>query len=296
MTVTWNPTDKGAAIILSGSNLTTRSTAAGSVRATEAKTSGKWYWEVIPASISGDLVVGIEDATANLANYPGSDSGGWGLLSSNGSYHGGGPVDTTVLSYGASSVVSILLDMDAHTLSFRINGGYGSGLLSGLPGSVFAAIGYVSSSSGGLATANFGDSPFSQRIPEGFAAYGNPALVGVPIPAFTCAAAIPLVQLGSPPITLRTPTTVTLLHDMNFGGPGTITGTVKEAGTPDAPVVRRVRLHRKIDGLLVRETWSAADGSYRFDRILIQPYYVVSFDHLGNFNAVIKDSIVPEVP
>lgn len=86
-----------------------------------------------------------------------------------------------------------------------------------------------------------------------------------------------------------------MLRDVNHGGRGIVSGTVKDKGSPDTPVARRVRLHRKIDGMLVREMWSAADGSYAFMGLAIQLYYVVSHDHTGNFNAVIKDSIMPEV-
>lgn len=86
-----------------------------------------------------------------------------------------------------------------------------------------------------------------------------------------------------------------LLADTIHGGKGILSGTVKEAGSPDIPVMRKVRLHRKIDGMAVRETWSKLDGSYSFKNIAMQPYYVIGFDHTGNLNAVIKDSIVPEL-
>lgn len=79
------------------------------------------------------------------------------------------------------------------------------------------------------------------------------------------------------------------------GGNGFISGTIKEAGIPDAPVKREVRLHRKQDGMLIREQWSAAEGAYAFNNIAIQPYYVFSFDQTGNYNGIIKDIIVPEV-
>ena len=53
-----------------------------------------------------------------------------------------------------------------------------------------------------------------------------------------------------------------------FGGRGRIAGTVKEKGTPDRPVARRVRLFRDLDAHCVGETWSdAVTGSYVFDRI-----------------------------
>jgi hypothetical protein len=43
-----------------------------------------------------------------------------------------------------------------------------------------------------------------------------------------------------------------------FAGRGRISGTVKDKGTPNMPVRRRVRLYQDRDGLLVRETWSDA--------------------------------------
>jgi hypothetical protein len=117
------------------------------------------------------------------------------------------------------------------------------------------------------------------------ASHTSVALVGRPMPLVTSVPPAVGIKITVPPIRL---------FDAFHSGTGRISGTVKEAGTPDHAVKRRVRLHRKIDGLLIRETWSAADGTYTFGNIMIQPYYVVSFDHTGNYNGVIKDSIVPE--
>lgn len=79
-------------------------------------------------------------------------------------------------------------------------------------------------------------------------------------------------------------------------GKGRITGTVKEAGTPNHAVRRRVRLHRMIDGMLVREVWSdPVTGAYEFNNIdPAYKFYVVSHDHILNYNAVIKDNLTPE--
>lgn len=108
-------------------------------------------------------------------------------------------------------------------------------------------------------------------------------------------AAITLVRVSTPTLNFRFFPTCIMVADVYHGGQGSIAGTVKDKGTPDTPVIRRVRLHRKSDGMLVRETWSAADGTYTFTKMAMQLYYVVSHDHTGNFNAVIKDSIMPEV-
>lgn len=86
-----------------------------------------------------------------------------------------------------------------------------------------------------------------------------------------------------------------LLFDSIHGGPGVVSGTVSVAGTPTSPVARRVRLHRKADGLPIREVWSNALGKYTFKNIPVQEYYVTAFDHTGSYNATIRDSITPEV-
>lgn len=79
-------------------------------------------------------------------------------------------------------------------------------------------------------------------------------------------------------------------------GLGRIVATVKEKGTPTTiPVVRRVVLHRHRDDMPVAETWSSESGAYAFTEVdMSQNYYVVSFDHTGNYRAVIADNLVPE--
>ena len=84
--------------------------------------------------------------------------------------------------------------------------------------------------------------------------------------------------------------------DREFGGFGRIAGTVKEDGTPDVPVKRRVRLHREQDGLLVREVWShPTTGAYSFDHIdTTKRYTVITYDYEHDYRAVIADNITPE--
>jgi len=84
--------------------------------------------------------------------------------------------------------------------------------------------------------------------------------------------------------------------DALYRGDGFIAGTVKEKSLPvDAPVIRKVRLHRERDGLPIYETWSDKLGNYRFDKIDEREiYFVVGFDHTGNYRGVIADKLVPE--
>lgn len=82
------------------------------------------------------------------------------------------------------------------------------------------------------------------------------------------------------------------------GGRGYISGTVKRDADPvDLPLRRRVRLHREIDGMPIREVWSdGATGAYLF--VDIDPAYrytVISYDHTGEFEAVVAAGVVPDV-
>lgn len=85
--------------------------------------------------------------------------------------------------------------------------------------------------------------------------------------------------------------------DFIHGGPGRITGTVAEKSTPNIPLRRRVRLHRDLDGLCVRETWSdAATGAYAFTDINpTYKYTAIAYDYAHNHRAVAADNLTPEV-
>ena len=74
-----------------------------------------------------------------------------------------------------------------------------------------------------------------------------------------------------------------------------ITGTTRNTGTPDTPVHRRVRLHDQPSGRAIREVWSdATTGAYTFERVLPGRYYVVGFDHTGQFAGVMENDVQPE--
>jgi hypothetical protein len=78
-------------------------------------------------------------------------------------------------------------------------------------------------------------------------------------------------------------------------GTFTINGTVKEQGTPNAPLWRRVNLIEQVTGRVIREVWSdATTGAYSFPNILGgRKYTVVSYDHTGYHRAVIADNLEP---
>jgi len=79
-----------------------------------------------------------------------------------------------------------------------------------------------------------------------------------------------------------------------FGGLYSVPGTVAVAGTPDAPVARKVRLVDLRSGRLVQETRSDQAGNYSFDYVTRGPWTVLAHDHTGEYNAVVADNIIGE--
>lgn len=79
---------------------------------------------------------------------------------------------------------------------------------------------------------------------------------------------------------------------IEWWGRGFVAGKVTIEG---APASRKVRLFDARSALVVASTWSAPDGSYRFDWLdPTKEYLVVARDHLRQFNAVITDWVRPE--
>ncbi len=71
-----------------------------------------------------------------------------------------------------------------------------------------------------------------------------------------------------------------------------IYGTIRVDGSPAA---RRVRLFHRHSGRLVRETMSGSDGTYEFDDLAYQEYFVIADDDpQATFNAAIADRVLPE--
>ena len=85
--------------------------------------------------------------------------------------------------------------------------------------------------------------------------------------------------------------------DAEDGGQGVIDGTVErgeEAG--NVMLRRRVRLVHELSGRLVREQWSAGDGTYAFRGLNAKEvYYTQAFDHEGVYASVVADRLKPEV-
>ncbi len=163
---TWNPSDKSSHITLSGGNLTaTTDGTASSVRSTIGKSSGKWYWEV--SMLTNQFqIIGIQNATASLNQFPGGDANGWGYYGSSGSKYNGAGAVAYGATFTAGDVIGVALDMTAGTIIFYKNNSSQGTAFTGLTGTQFAAIGDPGAA--GAHTANFGASAFTYTPPAGY--------------------------------------------------------------------------------------------------------------------------------
>jgi hypothetical protein len=83
-----------------------------------------------------------------------------------------------------------------------------------------------------------------------------------------------------------------LSWDAQDSGAYRVAGTVAIDGTPISLVSRRVRLFHQLSGRLVRETWSAADGTFAFEGLALDKYLVVTQDHTSAYDPVARDQVV----
>lgn len=74
--------------------------------------------------------------------------------------------------------------------------------------------------------------------------------------------------------------------------------TTKNVGSPSNTAVRRlVRLHDQPSGLPLFEMWSdAMTGAFQFVGLRAGTFYVIAFDHTGQYNGVIETDIVLPAP
>ncbi|MBI4946210.1 MAG: T9SS type A sorting domain-containing protein [Bacteroidetes bacterium] len=163
---TWNPSDKGAGITLSGGDLGALNTAAGLVRSTVGVSSGKWYWEVTKTDAPAGGSIGFAKSTAGINNYPGADANGWMYSGSNGYKYTGGVGVAYGAAYVQNDVIGIALDMDAGSVTFYVNGVSQGVAYSGLTGTIFASVG--AGAAGKSWTTNFGATAFAYAVPSGF--------------------------------------------------------------------------------------------------------------------------------
>lgn len=187
---TWNPSDKGAPITLTGGNLiaTLSSTGFQCIRAIDKQVSGKFYWECTCNVIAGSLMaIGFMASAVSLSSglTSGASPGTVGLANGGRLWVDGTIVPSATVALGATpagTVVCVALDCSARLVWFRLGaaGGWNSPSVANPAtgtGGISVAVGAgipafpaltLGSTSGDQATANFGDTAFTGAVPAGF--------------------------------------------------------------------------------------------------------------------------------
>jgi len=184
---TWSPTDKAAAVTLSGGNLiaTDPTSATAGVRGTKSHSSGKWIFEIAKnADFGANTYIGF--ATAAQVLTAANTTAAFGCLPNrSGSlwYHNTFPISCQ--SFSSAKPADFAVDLTANLAWYSLNCGIwnNSGAANPATGvggidisAVFAgnpAFPYtLFDSSGGNSTLNVGASPFNCSIPAGFSAWG----------------------------------------------------------------------------------------------------------------------------
>lgn len=306
---TMDPSNKGSSVTLTDGNLTVNTNNTGAAKSIASVSSGKWYWECTLAYTSLSAIANSAAKVDGGLTYPGQDLNSWAFYAYDGSTlrNGANPLlGCGGFPSGSPGTVGMVLDMDAGTLNFKVNGVVYTGF-TGITGPVFAFVGSAGGGSNGWqygygGTVNFGATPFVQSVPAGytpgFGTIGS-ALAAVDSPPKHKAQSVVYQPLAVVPAgELDTAGIHTLLREHTFfdvynGGLGTITGTVKEKNTPaNTPLRRRVLLIDEASRMTIRETWSDPEtGAFEFRGIKQGvKYSTISYDHLHNYRAVIADN------
>lgn len=119
----WNPSDKGADVIVSADRKTAQVTQVQSVRGQRARSSGVRQFEItISGAASPVVLLGVGTASANLNNFPGQSAGGWGYFSVNGDLYREGSSGTYGAPYAIGDVIGVVVNFSTGSLSFYKNG------------------------------------------------------------------------------------------------------------------------------------------------------------------------------
>lgn len=122
---TLDPANKGAAITLSGGNLTATNNAGtdASVKSTTSHSTGKLYFEVTVVAYNRALI-GIGNSSATLNNFVGSDANGIAEFGTGLVFVNSGTVASGFNAFNvASTVVSVAVDIGNNAIWFRTTSG-----------------------------------------------------------------------------------------------------------------------------------------------------------------------------
>lgn len=166
----FDPANVGSHTLSNSNRTITAAAASAAARTLVPQSSGRWYWEMTNVSVgAGTTLVGVSRSDANFAAGPGFVANSYGYYGGDGFKYVAGAAGA---AYGAThvngDVISVLLDLDAGTLTFWKNGASQGVLATGLAGAFYPAWDDGTGGSGAQVTFNFGNAAFSYTPPQGY--------------------------------------------------------------------------------------------------------------------------------
>lgn len=146
-----------------------------SVRNTLSHSTGKWYAEfsidagVVPDVNVNNAFVGLQNSSASLSMFPGSDTNGWGYYNRSQYYHNYGS-GTGFDRWGTGDVVMLMYDADAGTMKWGRNGNWAANTVTGVAADLYLALG--TAEAGIVVTLRTKVDDFDYPIPAGYSEWG----------------------------------------------------------------------------------------------------------------------------
>lgn len=191
--VTLNPSDKASEISLSdGNRVATRSTSVNThalVRATAAKSSGKWYFEIYVSSTVGSAggdysAYGIAQSGLGLNSFVGSSATSYGYDHATGNKWNNNSGSAYGASLANTNVMGVAVDLDngkiwfAKNNTWQASGDPAAGTnaaFTGLSGTFYPAVSlYKTPTTQHVLGARFPSADLSYSPPSGFSPWSSP--------------------------------------------------------------------------------------------------------------------------
>jgi hypothetical protein len=213
---TWSTTDR-LNVTLSGTNnlVVTASASAGGVRSIDRLSSGSFYWETTVTTASSSTIVGVGNAGTSLAAA--SSGAGQAIVNcGTGGIAVNGTAQTGLGAITSGGVVCVAVNLATQLIWFRLgaagnwNGSGTANPATGVGGYSIAALTSVAiplyavmecATSGGVLTANFGDTAFTGAVPAGFTS-GFTAGASPPLNEIVTQVAVEEWGVGTPAVQL----------------------------------------------------------------------------------------------
>jgi hypothetical protein len=231
LATTLNPSDKGAAVSLSGGDLIATSATNNAVRSIGSISTGSVYYEVtVGGAATGGWYVGIGNSSATLTGDPvGVGSVTFGYTAT--IFAQGVSQGTFGAAITVGQVIGVLANRTAGTVSFYVNGTL-RGTMSGAnvqSGAMYAYVGFVVSGFGAaILTTNFGATPFAYPITASQTTL-SPTNAGLQFTAqdsgSNAASSLLMIKNASQAWTVTPAGVVSQITDVDYPGTYTVTAT-----------------------------------------------------------------------